>query len=406
MFLHELPKIEAQRLAIKLTPAAEKLLRQSAHPWVFSNSIEKVNKPGKAGDVAILFRQKSNAVYGVGLYDPDSPIRIKMLHYHGGKTIDRGFFADKINAAYTKRKSLLASQTNSYRLLFGENDGLPGFIADVYADVLVVKLYSAIWYPFLADMLELLIAVSGCQTVVYRHSRNLAAKSNSNLEDGMVLFGKLENEEVVFIEHGVRFTANVIKGHKTGFFLDHRENRRRVGKLAAGKTVLDVFAYAGGFSVHALKGGAKEVTSLDISSQALELAKANAALNGFADDLKTLTGDAFKVLAGLIESNQKYDLVVIDPPSFAKSKSEVATAERKYAHLARLGAQLVSPKGMLVLASCSSRVVADDFFEINKSALQSAGRQFNLVDQTQHDLDHPVAFKEGAYLKCGYYRFG
>ncbi|MBA6153055.1 class I SAM-dependent rRNA methyltransferase [Gelidibacter maritimus] len=405
MFHFDLPNTQVQRLAVKLIPAAEKLVMQTAHPWVFSKNIGKINKPGKAGDIAILFRQKSNDVYGVGLYDPESPIQIKMLHYYSGKTIDKTFFSEKIDEAFALRKSLLATNTNSYRLLFGENDGFPGFIADVYANVMVVKLYSAIWFPYLKDILEVLIEVSGCETVVLRLSRNLQTHDHFGLQDGMVLYGTLENEEVEFVEHGVLFTANVIKGHKTGYFLDHRENRRRVGVLSKNKTVLDVFSYAGGFSVHALAGGAKEVTSVDISKQALELATSNAALNGYVDNHLTLAGDAFLILEQLIEEGRTYGVVVIDPPSFAKSQKEVSTAKHKYAQLARLGAKLVATKGILVLASCSSRVVAEDFFEINETALKASGRQFVMQDQTYHDSDHPITFKEGAYLKCGYYKF-
>lgn len=406
MFLEDLPNIQVQRIAVKLRPAAEKIVMQTAHPWVFSKNIEKINKPAKAGDIAILFRQKSNEVYGVGLIDPDSPIRIKMLHYYGSKTIDRAFFLEKINEAFTLRKPLLATNTNGYRLLFGENDGFPGFIADVYANVLVIKLYSAIWFPYLKEMMEVLLEVSGCQTAVFRLSRNLQTSNYFDLKDGTVLYGKLQNEEVEFSEHGVRFTANVIKGHKTGYFLDHRENRRRVGVLAKGKTVLDVFSYAGGFSVHALVGGAKEVTSVDISKYALERAKSNAVLNGFSTNLLTRGGDAFLILEKLIEEGKRYDIVVIDPPTFAKSEREVSTAKNKYAKLASLGAKLVSANGLLVLASCSSRVLSQDFFKINETALRSSGRKFMVLDKTYHDIDHPVAFPEGAYLKCGYYEFG
>lgn len=405
MFRTTFPNIPVQRLAVKLNPAAEKLLMQTAHPWVFSKNIEKLNKAGKAGDIAILFRQKSNDVYGVGLYDPESPIQIKMLHYYSGQRIDRAFFSQKISEAMVIRTSLLASNTNSYRLLFGENDGFPGFIADVYAQVMVVKLYSAVWFPYLKDILEVLIEVSGCETVVLRLSRNLQSQNPYNFQDGMVLYGALDNEEVEFIEHGVLFSANVIKGHKTGYFLDHRHNRKRVGGLAKNKTVLDVFSYAGGFSVHALAGGAIEVTSVDISKQALELATANAALNGYTDHHLTLAGDAFLILEQLVEEKKTFDLVVIDPPSFAKTQKEVATAKHKYAQLARLGAKLVSAKGVLVLASCSSRVEAEDFFKINETALRSTGRQYVVQDKTYHDSDHPVTFKEGAYLKCGYYKF-
>lgn len=406
MLQYDLPNIQVQRLAVKLKPAAERLVMQTAHPWIYSKSIEKINKPGKVGDIAILFRQKSNEVFGVGLYDPDSPIQIKMLHYYGSKIIDRSFFSEKVNLAFTLRKPLLGTHTTGYRLLFGENDGFPGFIADVYAHVLVVKLYSAIWLPYLKDIIEELLEVSGCQTVVLRLSRRLQSENCFGLTDGMVLYGRLENEEVEFAEHGVRFAANVIKGHKTGFFLDHRENRKRVGILAKEKTLLDVFSYVGGFSVHALVGGAKEVTSVDISKQALERVKSNAALNGFTANQVTLAGDAFLILKQLVEKGKTYDVVVIDPPSFAKSEKEVSIAKHKYAQLAGLGAQLVSTNGVLVLASCSSRLLAEDFFDINETALRLSGRKFINLDKTYHDIDHPVTFKEGAYLKCGYYEFG
>jgi 23S rRNA (cytosine1962-C5)-methyltransferase len=197
----------------------------------------------------------------------------------------------------------------------------------------------------------------------------------------------------------------VIKGHKTGYFLDHRDNRKRVGELSKGKTVLDVFSYAGGFSVHALANQAKEVTSLDISKQALELAVENGKLNDYSGKHITIAGDAFTEIKTLIQSGKKYDVVVIDPPSFAKQQSEIYLAQKKYSQLAKLGEKLTAINGMLVLASCSSRILADSFFDINKQALKSSNRQYKLVLKTQHDSDHPIGFPEGAYLKCGYYQF-
>ena len=404
MFNQEFPNIQPQKLAVKLTPAAENLMMKTAHPWVFSNSIEKINKKGNAGDVAVLFRHKDNKVFGIGLYDPQSPIQIKMLHHYGGQMIDRAFFAQKIKEAFELRKPLFETQTNSYRLLFGENDGFPGFIADVYDHVLVVKLYSEIWYAYLKDVLEELIEVSNCDCVVLRLSRHLQDHPRYNLNDGQVLYGTLDNEVIPFLEHGIHFSANVIKGHKTGYFLDHRENRKRVGELSKGKTVLDVFSYAGGFSVHALANGAKSVISVDISEHALALAKENAKLNNFSGKHFTITGDAFEELSKLIEEEKTYDIVVIDPPSFAKSEKEVSLAKKKYSQLATLGAKLVSKNGILVLASCSSRVLAADFFKINESTLRFSDKNFQLLDTTFHDIDHPISFKEGAYLKCGYYR--
>ncbi len=342
----------------------------------------------------------------MGLYDPDSPIRIKMLYSGGGVSINEEFFSERINRAYAIRVPLLETQTNSYRLLFGENDGFPGFIADVYDKVLVIKLYSAIWFPYLEPILKHLIEVSSCETVVLRLSRNLQQyKEIYGLYEGQILFGALKNEVVPFIEHGVHFSANVIKGHKTGYFLDHRYNRKRVGELSNGKTVLDVFSYAGGFSVHALANGAKEVTSLDISKQALAIAIENGKLNSFSGKHHTLAGDAFELLQQLIKARKTFDVVVIDPPSFAKSKKEIEMAKKKYLQLAQLGVQLTARGGMLMLASCSSRISAATFFEINKRALKAQSRAFTVLDTTQHDIDHPITFPEGAYLKSGYYIF-
>jgi 23S rRNA (cytosine1962-C5)-methyltransferase len=342
---------------------------------------------------------------GVGLYDPDSPISIKMVHHDGGTKLDETFFFKKIKYAYSLRKSLLETNTNSYRLLFGENDGFPGFIADVYADVLVVKLYSAIWFPFLEMILKSLIKISKVKTVVLRLSRKLQKDTKDGLIDGAVLFGNLANETIVFQEHGVHFSANVIKGHKTGYFLDHRDNRKRVGELSKGKRVLDVFSYAGGFSVHALAKGAKEVTSLDISAQALELAKDNARLNKHTGKHKTISGDAFNELERLIKNRARVDIVVIDPPSFAKSQKEIVVALKKYRLLAQLGVKLTSRGGMLVLASCSSRISSAAFFRSNEKVLDESNRSYTTFLKTTHDVDHPVTFAEGSYLKCGYYKF-
>jgi len=404
MFNVALPEIEPQRLAVKLSLNGERSAR-SGHPWIFSNSITKVNKEGKAGDLAIIFGSRSNDVIGVGLYDPNSPIRIKMLHAGGPATINTTFFSERIAAAYAIRIPLLKTKTNSYRLLFGENDGFPGLIADVYNKVLVVKLYSEIWLPYVNDIFPVLIQLSDVDCMVVRLNRKLAAVTSHGLEEGMIVYGDLPNENVEFIEHGVTFSANVIQGHKTGYFLDHRHNRKRVGELAKGKAVLDVFSYAGGFSVHALKGGATSVTSVDISKQALEAAKLNAELNTYKGTHYTMAGDAFEIMDKMISEEKKFDLVVIDPPSFAKSANEINRAEKKYAQLARLGASLVDRNGILVLASCSSRVTSESFFEINKRALDDTSRNYQLMEKTYHDLDHPVTFPEGAYLKTAYYQF-
>jgi 23S rRNA (cytosine1962-C5)-methyltransferase len=396
---------QPKRLAVKLNSKGEQSVVKG-HPWVFSNSIVKINEDANTGDLAIIFSKNKNKVIGLGFYDAKSPIRIKIIHSENSKAdINAVFFHHKIELAFDKRKELLKTETNSYRLLFGENDGFPGLIADVYCNVLVVKLYSKIWLPYLEPVLLSLQQISKAQTVVIRLSRNLQNSSNHDLIDGEVVFGELEDEVVQFIEHGVNFSANVIKGHKTGYFLDHRDNRRRVGELSSKKTVLDVFSYAGGFSVHALANGAEEVTSLDISKQALDIARANVKLNDYYGIHKTISGDAFKQMKDLIQKGQRYDIVIIDPPSFAKQQSDIELAKKKYAQLAELGEKLTAKNGILVLASCSSRVLAQSFFDLNQRVLSAQTRLFETILKTKHDIDHPVTFPEGAYLKCGYYKF-
>ena len=393
------------RLAIKLNTKGEQFVLQG-HPWLFSDNITKINDDAKSGDLAIIFGKNKNKVIGLGLYDGNSPIRIKMLHSgNTAVTINATFFNTKIEEAFAKRETLLLTNTNSYRLLFGENDGFPGLIADVYATVLVVKVYSEIWIPYLESILNSLQAVSKVETIVIRLSRSMEQSKLHNLENGEVVYGVLENEVVEFVEHDVNFSANVIKGHKTGYFLDHRANRKQVGELSNGKTVLDVFSYAGGFSVHALANGAKEVTSLDISKQALQMAFQNGKLNSYSGKHITIADDAFVAMKAMIKNKQTFDVVVIDPPSFAKQQSEIELAKKKYAQLAQLGIKLTAKKGLLVLASCSSRVLAQSFFDINTQVLNESSRTSECILKTHHDSDHPIGFTEGAYLKCAYYRF-
>lgn len=397
-----LPDLQRQRIAVKLNKRAQALVKQG-HPWVFSESIAKQSTSPSSGDLAIIYDNHTNKLIALGFYDVESPISIKIIHLGSPVDIDEAFFKQKINAAFALRKPLLKTNTNAYRFLFGENDGMPSFIADVYAEVLVIKLYSELWLPYLKQILPHLVNQSKATSVVLRLSRSLEDKlSKYNLYDGTVLYGDLDQEEVHFVEHGINFKANVIKGHKTGYFLDHRHNRQRVGALSKGKTVLDVFSYVGGFSVHALANGAKEVTSLDISEHALTVAQENAKLNKNNGNHKIIVGDAFEKLQQLIQKGETYDVVIIDPPSFAKKVADVPKAIKKYAQVATFGSQLVATGGMLLLASCSSRVDATDFFEASEKAIKMT-RKFKFLDKTYHDIDHPISFPEGAYLKTGYY---
>lgn len=405
--LENLPEFKPNRIAIKLKPAGEKAVKQN-HPWVFNESIRKQSNEGQVGDLAIIFDQRRNKFLAAGLWDPFSPIRIKVLHFHQPAQINDSWFESKIKAAHQKRMPLLETDTNSYRFIYGENDGLPGLIADVYDKVLAVKLYSFIWLPYLKIIFPLLLKQSGCKTLILRLSRKMqnAPHLLYGLTDGQIIEGDLTSEEVLFKEHGLTFIANVIHGHKTGFFLDHRYNRKKIGSLSKNKSVLDVFAYAGGFSAHALAGGAKRVISLDISAQALATAKRNVALNVKNAQHEILKADAFEAMEQMVAENKNFDVMIVDPPSFAKKGDEVEKALLNYARLATLAIQLVAPNGILLMASCSSRVTKEAFFETIEYEFSQSGRTFRRLEQNEHDLDHPVTFPEGAYLKSGYYLIG
>jgi len=389
-------------LAFKVKSAAEYAIRQG-HPWIFDESIVKQSAEGKTGDLAIIFDRAKNKFLGIGLYDADSPIRIKVLTTINKTKLDGKWILTQFNKAYALREPHLNKDLNSCRLIFGENDGLPGLIVDKYDDKFVVKLYSGIWIPYLDYIISALNKMFKPRQVILRLSRKVAV-NHSDLEDGSVLYGDETSHLVQFKEHGVIFEADLVKGHKTGFFLDHRANRHHVQQMSADKTVLDVFSYAGGFSVHALVGGAAEVTSLDVSKHALKLAHHNAILNRVGDNHKTITGDAFDSLAKLINQEKTYDIVIIDPPSFAKQAKEVPKALPVYQRLAQLGSQLVNIEGTLILASCSSRIEKKTFFSVMEQGIGLSDKRYQLYKKTFHDFDHPITFPEGSYLKCGYWK--
>ena len=238
--------------------------------------------------------------------------------------------------------------------------------------------------------------------VVLRLSRALKDQgARLGLSDGQRLSAKALPEAMSFLENGLRFEVDVLRGQKTGFFLDQRDNRKRVENLSKGKTVLNVFSYTGGFSLYAARGGATEVTSLDASRPALAAAQRNFALNPQINcPHKVLCGDAFAEMKALIDAEKSYDVVVIDPPSFARKKSEVESARNAYGRLTKLGLALLAPGGTLVLASCSSRISMDDFVAINQRAASQVSKSLNILERHEHAMDHPVDFAEGAYLKC------
>ena len=396
----------ATRLRLRISPTAETIVR-GGHPWVFADSIRELNRDGQTGELAVIY-DRNDKFLAVGLFDPDSPIRVRILHAGKPQTIDAAWWQTRLAQTLARRDGFFDAQTNGYRLIHGESDGWPGLVLDRYDATLVLKIYTASWLPRLEETVALLKEKNPCKRIVLRLSRNIQAfaEKQFKLVDGQVLHGTTPAETVIFSENGVRFEADVLRGQKTGFFLDQRENRREVESLARGRRVLNAFSFSGGFSVYAARGGATSVTDLDISAHALESAKRNFALNQSHPAVaacrhETAQGDAF---AWLEASTAKFNLVVLDPPSLAKRATEREGAIHAYERLNELGIARLARDGVLVAGSCSAHVSATDFFDAVRRAAVKSGRKFSELKTLQHPPDHPATFKEAEYLKVIYLR--
>ncbi len=403
--LSNLPTPSAQRIALRVVAPAERAIRQ-AHPWVFDQSIIEQSHSGVPGDLAVIFDSKRKFL-AIGLYDPTSPIRVRILQKGKPAPIDQNWFQEKIKTAAALRASLQQQDTNGYRLVHGENDGLPGLIIDRYAETFVIKLYTPAWVPHLKVICSALAQVHPFERLILRLSRSLTKQTKylHGLSDGMTIAGQTPEGLLLFKENGLTFECDPINGQKTGFFLDQRENRARVKNLSKGKSVLNVFSYTGGFSLYAADGGAKEVVSVDFSTPATEATLRNIVHNQHLPNVRaaafeTIDRDAFEVLAEMKENNRRFDVVILDPPMFAQNQAQVEAALSAYRRLTILGLAVLKPGGVLVQASCSSRVDADSFFNAVHRSANEAGRFLREIELTAHAIDHPISFKEGAYLKC------
>ena len=381
---------------------------RGGHPWLYDASIREQNRPGQPGELAVLF-DRSDKFLALGLYDPLSPIRVRVLHCGKPVTADDNWWRARLQTTLARRDGLFDAQTTGHRCISGESDGWPGLVLDRYDTTFVLKLYSAAWLPRVGEVVGWLREALQPERLVLRLSRNIQslAEKEFNLREGQMLIGDAPGGPVVFLETGIRFEAEVIRGQKTGFFLDQRENRRRVETLAAGRDVLNAFSFSGGFSLYAARGGARSTTDLDISSHALDSARRNFALNAANPHIaacrhECAQADTFDWLAASPRAD--FDLVILDPPSLAKREAERAGAIQAYRRLTLLGLPRLRPGGILVAASCSAHVSAPEFHDAVLDALRSSRRKFVELVRTAHAPDHPATFPEAQYLKCVFAR--
>ena len=400
-------------VAVRLLEKGLRSVRRK-HPWIFADSIEKLSPEAKSGDVAVIYDGKK--IIGAGLVDPDSNVRVRILSFGTSREqVGPKLFLRLAASAAVRRTGVLSVETDACRLLNGESDGFPGLVADKYADVLVLKVYTSAFLPHIGDVADaLFVQYPDLKRLSLRFSRELSAMSEAKrlgLTDGMLFSSDPAwNGEVVFLENGLRFSADVKCGQKTGFFLDQRENRARAGELAAGAdSVLNVFSYSGGFSLYAAKNGAKKVTDIDFNRRAIEASMRNFELNSAIPAVahcchRGIADDAFHAMNELERMHERFSVVIVDPPSFAKSASERASALKSYSRLAKSAVRLLTRNGILVFASCSSRVGADELFEEVHRAAACAGRPLVEFDRRAESPDHPALFPESHYLKCLYAR--
>jgi 23S rRNA (cytosine1962-C5)-methyltransferase len=379
---------------------------RAGHPWVFRKAVERAPRSLPAG--AIVDVVEDGRFVARGYHDPHSAIAVRILTRDAAEEVDDAFWRRRVRRAVALREALVRG-TTGMRLVHGENDGLPGVVVDRYADFAVLKLYSAGLTPHRAAVVEALRSeVPGLAGVLGRDEIPRDEESEEGAGTGRVLWGAPPPDRVEIEELGMRLLVDVRRGQKTGLFLDQRENRRLVRDLSAGRgDALNLFGYTGGFSVAAALGGARHVVTVDQDADAIALARENFRVNGLDPaDHAFATGDAFELLRRYRTQGRLFDLVVCDPPAFAKSQKAVEGAVAGYASLNRAALQVLAPGGLLVTASCSARVSAEQFYDAVKEAAFKARIDVLLVDERRQPPDHPVSpqFREGRYLKCLVYR--
>jgi len=375
------------------------------HPWVFSGAIQQIPDGIESG-TAVQLVDPQGQFLALGYFNSYSQIAVRVWSWDSKEEVDDEFFARRIKQAYELRKKYVESkETDSYRLIYGENDFLPGLVVDKYADYLSVQFHNRgieFWKDKIVCALNAVLKPKGIYERSDIRSRGIeGAEQQSGLLSGHV------PEKVQIVENGFKFWVDIIGGQKTGFFLDQRDKRRALMKYTEDKTVLNCFSYTGGFSVYALGGGAKKAVSVDVSEPALQLAEENMKLNKFsAKKTEFIAADVMDYLTGLLSKDENlqqenFDVIVVDPPAFIKDRHKIREGLQGYRKVNEMAMRLLPPGGILVSCSCSAHLSLTDFRFMLSEAAGRAGRTLQILETYTHGIDHPelVAFTEGEYLK-------
>ena len=392
-------------LTITLKPGREKsLLRR--HPWVFANAIDRIDgKPeerAKPGATAVIHAADGRFLARAA-HSPASQIRARVWTFREDEPVDHALIKRRVRQALAFRQAHV-TDTDAIRLIFGEADGFPGLVVDWYGGkqgCLVCQFQSAGVEFWKVPIVQALIAETGCANVFERSDASVREREGMPLVTG-VLAGDEPARETLVTENGIRYAVDIHQGHKTGFYIDQRDNRRLVMEQASGREVLNCFCYTGGFSLAALKGGAAQVLSIDSSGEALAAGRRNMALNGFdAARADWLDADVFKTLRQLREQGKSFDMIILDPPKFANSPDHVERAARAYKDINLLGLQLLRAGGLLFTYSCSGAISAELFQKIVAGAASDARIDARILRRLSAGIDHPMStsFPEGEYLK-------
>lgn len=385
-----------------LMPGKERAAFKNRHPWVFAGSVGRLEGRARPGDTVEVLADNLRPL-GRAAYSPQSQIRARFWTFDPEESVDDAFFKRRIAAAVARRQALpeLRGQ-QGLRLIHAESDGLPGIVADQYGDTVVVQLTSAGADKWRNAIVAGLVKATGCSRVYERSDSDVRGLEGLEPTVGW-LYGEPRESGLAIDENGVQLAVDVVGGHKTGFYLDQRDNRAWLRSVAAGKDILNCFCYTGGFSLQALAGGAQSVLSIDSSGPALAQARANLALNPQlpAERAEWQEADVFQALRDFRKAGRTFDLIVLDPPKFAPSAAHAERAARAYKDINILGFRLLRPGGLLMTYSCSGGIGLELFQKIVAGAAVDADREARIVRRLSGTADHPVAlnFPEGEYLK-------